>query len=161
MLATSTTKSDAADTVSFATFRIVGDRLMPSEITGILQTPPTTAYQKGEKVKFGPRSPETVGKTGMWFVSTDKIVSSPRLEDHLGYIFRMLFMPGGDVLRLAAFLDLIKKKNLKAHLTVFWHGPAHAKKPSLPPAVEELLKVIPADIEVDFDTDEEPARRKG
>jgi Domain of unknown function (DUF4279) len=150
-----------SDTVSFATFRVAGDRLVPDEITSILQTAPTSAYQKGAKVKFGARSPETAGKTGMWFLSTDRIVSSPNLEDHLRYIFPTVFMPGGDVLRFAAFHDLLKKKSLKAHLTIFWHGPSRGKKPSLPPSFEAMLKAIPADIEVDFDTDEEPAKRRG
>jgi len=68
----SMTKSDAADSVSFATFRVAGGRLAPQEITGPLQTPPTAAYRKGEKIKLEARSPETVGKTGMWFLSTDE-----------------------------------------------------------------------------------------
>lgn len=154
MSATSSTKSDAASAVSFATFRVAGDQLVPSEITTLLQARPTAAYRKGEKVKLGPRSPETTGRTGVWFVSTDEVVSGNNLDDHLGYILRMLFMPSGDAARLFAFRDLLKKKNLKAHLTVFWHGRAGSKKPVLSPSVEALLKVLPADIQVDFDTDE-------
>lgn len=149
MLATSSMKSEPV--VRFATFRVAGDKLVPDEITAILQTSPTTAYQKGEKVRFGPRSPETVGKTGVWFLSTDKVVLSQSLDDHLRYILKLAFFPGGDPLRTGMFRDVLKKKNLKAHLTIFVHG---GKRPTLPPSFEAMLKTLPADVQIDFDTDE-------
>lgn len=149
MLATSTTKSEPI--VRFATFRVAGDRLLPDEITAVLQTPPTIAYQKGEKVKFGPRSPETTSKTGVWFLSTDKVVPSQNLDDHLRYIWKMAFVPGGDPLRSLIFRDILKKRNLKAHLTIFIHG---GKKPALHPSFEAMLKTLPMDVQIDFDSDE-------
>jgi len=160
MSATSTTKSDAADVISFATFRITGDRLVPSEITNLLEIAPTVAYQKGEKIKFGPRSPESTGKTGIWYLSTDHIVSSSLLDDHLRYIFKAVVLPAGDALRFPKLHNLLRRKNLKAHLTIFWHGPPKAKKPPIPPMFAGIFGMLPADIQVDFDTDDEaPAKR--
>ncbi|MGH9352690.1 MAG: DUF4279 domain-containing protein [Terriglobia bacterium] len=149
MLAISSTKSEPV--VRFATFRVEGERLVPDEITALLQTPPTTAYQKGEKVKFSPRSPKTIAKTGVWFLSTDKVVRSHVLDDHLRYVFRLAFFPGGDPLRVSSFRDLLKKQGLRAHLTIFAHG---GSKPSLHPSLEAMLKTIPADVQIDFDSDE-------
>jgi len=74
----------------------------------------------------------------------------------------MVFLPAGDALRVSALHELLKKKNLKAHLTVFWHGPHRARKPIVSPVIEAMFRTLPADIQVDFDTDEEPqARRRG
>jgi len=50
-----------------------------------------------------------------------------------------------------SFHDLLKKKNLKAHLTIFVHG---GKKPVLPPSLEAMLKTLPMDVQIDFDAGE-------
>jgi hypothetical protein len=42
--------------------------------------------------------------------------------------------------------------------TCFWHGLANVRKPSIPCSVTDLLKLIPAEIETDFDVDERPSR---
>jgi hypothetical protein len=52
----------------------------------------------------------------------------------------------------------VRRKSLQVSLSCFWHGPANAKKPSVPRSITELLKLIPADIETDFDTDEQSGR---
>jgi hypothetical protein len=113
------------------------------------------AYQKGEKIKFGPRSPETIAKTGVWYLSTDKVIQSPHLDDHLRYIFRLAFLPGGDPISSLSFRNLLKKKNLRVHLTIFAHG---GKKPSLHPSFEAMLKTVPVDVQIDFDADEQRYR---
>jgi hypothetical protein len=49
---------------------------------------------------------------------------------------------------------LTKNKLLHADLHCFWHGRAGTKKPSIPRLITEVMKVPPATIETDFDTDE-------
>jgi hypothetical protein len=71
---TSSTKSKAAEPVrAFATLRVSGDDLVPSEITKIIKIIPTKAYAKGEHYSGGPRSPGLIGRTGVWFFATDGV----------------------------------------------------------------------------------------
>jgi hypothetical protein len=73
---TSSTKSRGTEPVStFATLRISGDDLVPIEITKIIKIRPTKAYAKGEHYSGGPRSPDLIGRTGVWFFATDGVVA--------------------------------------------------------------------------------------
>jgi hypothetical protein len=47
----------------------------------------------------------------------------------------------------------MKKKALEAHVTCFWHGKMGARKPPIPQIVTEILNLLPADIQTDFDAD--------
>src|SRR5580698_3957562 len=111
MSETSTTKFEAAEAESaFLTFRVTGDKLTPAEITKILRVPPVSAYSKGEKYSAGPRSMDLVGKTCVWYLSTDILVASNQLVDHLGVLLRILSSPHDNVLPIAALHALMKKK---------------------------------------------------
>jgi hypothetical protein len=148
-------KSDPQDAVrTFATFRIAGDRLEPDAITKILRVIPTRAYAKGQSYSGGSRSPNLVGKTGVWYLSTDQVLASRRLDQHLGLLAWMLVPGVANILPLTDLIHLIRRKNLKATVTCFWNGPFGTKKPSVPRSFIEMLKLIPAEIETDFDTDE-------
>src|ERR1700680_2342945 len=84
-------KSSQDDTVrAFATFRVVGDDLIPSEITDILRLFPTKSYAKGGKHDAGRRAGQIIGKTGVWYLATDRIVASNRLVDHLLFLVSVL-----------------------------------------------------------------------
>jgi hypothetical protein len=155
-LGTSTTKSDALK--AYATFRIAGDTLAPDQITRILRVPPTTAYTKGQKYYGGPRSPELVGRTGIWYLATDKMLASNNLDEHLGLLANILL--DDDFKPFLQLKDILKRKGWTAHASCFWYGRAGAKKPVIPEVVPEMLKVLPADLELDFDTDEDTGRRK-
>lgn len=73
---------------TFATFRISGDNLVPDEITKLLNIKPTLAYAKGMRYRRGPRSPELVGRTGVWYFSTDQLKSS-HLEEHVTWLLKI------------------------------------------------------------------------
>jgi hypothetical protein len=157
-------KSDRVRT--FATFRIVGDRLEPDQITNFLKIRPTQAYAKGEQYTAGPRSANLLGRTGVWYLSTDQFVASSDLNDHLNYLLRALQLGGRrsdratDGAQLTAnLLDLrrlMDEKALRAVVTCFWYGPAGVRKPSIPRGTAEVFNLIDADIETDFDADESP-----
>jgi hypothetical protein len=157
--ATSTTRSPTTEPVkAFATLRVSGDNLVPSEITKLIKILPTKAYAKGEHYSSGPRSPDLIGRTGVWFFATDGVVAGNNLADHLAFLARLLLPGSGEAGPLPRLQQLSRRKSLRISVSCFWHGPAGARKPSIPRSVTDLLKLIPAEIETDFDVDERPNR---
>jgi hypothetical protein len=55
---------------------------------------------------------------------------------------------------------LAHQKTITADLACFWHGGFGEKKPSIPKAVTEVMKLLPADLEVDFGTDSGESERQ-
>jgi Domain of unknown function (DUF4279) len=156
---TSSTKSKAAEPVrAFATLRVSGDDLVPSEITKIIKIIPTKAYAKGEHYSGGPRSPGLIGRTGVWFFATDGVVAGNNLTDHLAFLARLLLPGSGEAGPLPRLQQVLQRRSLRASVSCFWHGSADAKKPSIPRSITDLLKMIPAEIEIDFDVGDRPKR---
>jgi hypothetical protein len=154
-------RSDPAGLVkTFATLRVVGDRLVPAEVTRILKIVPTRAYAKGETYKGGERTGDLVGKTGVWYFATDRIVASNDLADHLIFLANLLGGSSPEAVPLTRLHALLKKKSLRAVVSCFWYGGAGAKPPVVPRAIVEFLRLLPAEIETDFDADEEPEARR-
>jgi hypothetical protein len=120
--ATSTTKSESGSR-AFATLRLAGDALDPDEISRVIKEQPTRAYRKGEKYRTGPHGPEIVGKTGVWYFSTRRKISSRDLSDHLEALVRLVSPFADDGKRLRQLRDIMERENLKAHVTCFWRGP--------------------------------------
>src|SRR5216683_8335840 len=91
-LATSTTKTDATtDRKAFVTLRFAGDDLDPREISAVLPVAPTRAHRKGEEFFAGPHAGKLRGRTGIWFLATDKLVPSDDLGDHLRFVHDLLY----------------------------------------------------------------------
>ncbi|GEM_PF-2816814 len=155
----SSTKSEAVGTVkTYATLRVSGDRLAPERITRILKVVPTGAYRKGGTYAAGPRNANLIGRTGLWYFSTDGFVASDNLEDHLYYLLGLLIPGRTDAAPLTALRKLIEREALRGDVTCFWHGRHGAKPPAVPRNVAATLRLLPAEVETDFDTDEtEPA----
>ena len=157
--ATSSTRSQTTEPVrAFATLRVSGDDLVPNEITKIIKILPTKAYAKGEHYSGGPRSPDLVGRTGVWYFATDGVVAGNNLNDHLAFLARLLLPGSGEAGPLPRLQHLLRRRTLRVSLTCFWHGPAGTRKPSIPRSFTDLLKLIPAEIETDFDVDERPSQ---
>lgn len=150
--ATSITKSEHRGR-AFATLRFAGDALDPDEISRIIKEQPTRAYRKGQRYRTGPHGPEIIGKTGVWYFSTRRSVSSKDLSDHLEALVRLVSPFADDGKRMRELRNLMEREDLKAHVTCFWRGPRGADEPSIPTVVAEPLCQIPADIEVDFATE--------
>lgn len=138
---------------AFATLRFAGDALDPEEISRLLDISPTHAYRKGESFSPGPRTPRVVGRTGVWYLSTDRAVSSPALADHLHYLVRLLMPEPDSDGRLRRLHELMRRARLEAHVTCFWRGGKGEPEPPIPPDVAEIFGRLPADIETDFGTD--------
>jgi hypothetical protein len=149
---------------TFATLRIVGDDLIPEQVTKFLKLVPTVSYAKGEYYSAGKRGGQVLGRTGLWYLSTDGIVASGDLNDHLHYILSSLL--GGarhtsnnaaiftaNVLQFKKFVD---RQSLKIVITCFWYGQIGSKRPVVRRIFKEIFDFIGAEMELDFDTDEPP-----
>jgi hypothetical protein len=151
-LATSTTKSETDGTVkAYATLRFAGDELEPRVISDVLGVVPTRGYRKGERYFAGPRTGELTGRTGIWLLSTEHVVCGSDIDRHLSYLVKLIFED--EPSRAAELHGLIARRDLKAHVSCFWHGRAGARPPAIPASVVEAFKQLPAEIEPDFDTD--------
>src|SRR5262249_41079008 len=73
-LATSTMKTEAeVDRRAFVTLRFAGDDLDPGEIAAVLPIAPTRAHRKGEEFFAGAHAGKLRGRTGIWFLATDRL----------------------------------------------------------------------------------------
>lgn len=158
---TSVPRSEQDTRKTYASFRVIGDNLVPEQITRILKVVPTTAYAKGERFQSTADQKERTGRTGVWLLSTAGIVASDNLHDHLAYLLGVLIPGRQDARPLAQLHNLLaQQKGLHADLACFWHGRHGAKKPSIPKFVSDMLKLIPAELEIDFATDSAEAQRQ-
>src|SRR5512147_1466742 len=96
------------DHKAFVTLRFAGDDLDPAKISAILPITPTRAHRKGETFFAGPHAGDLRGRTGIWFLSTDKHVPSDDLADHLEFMRTLLHPTRGDNSRIAALCDVLK-----------------------------------------------------
>ena len=133
LLAISSTKIDPrADRKAFVTLRFAGDDLDPAKISVILPIAPTRAHRKGETFLAGPRAGPLRGRTGIWFLSTDKHVVSDDLGDHLEFVRTLLYPQLGDSSRIIALCDVLKHAQCRARITCFWRGDAGEVEPHIP-----------------------------
>ena len=151
--ATSTMKSD--DKVrAFATLRFAGDELDPDEISRVVNEQPTRAYRKGQTYRPGRYGPDVTGRTGVWYFSTRKKITSKDLSDHFNALERLIAPFGDQNRRLDALRDIMNRRNLQAHVTFFWRGPPGAQRPTIPLIAAAALSRLPADIEPDVETED-------
>jgi hypothetical protein len=117
-LGTSTIASKADGAVkAYAILRFAGDELEPSEISDILGVGATLAYRKGETYLAGPHAGVITGRTGIWLLSTDAVVSGCDLDRHISYLFKLILEDDGD--RSASLHQLIADRRLRAMSRVF------------------------------------------
>jgi hypothetical protein len=138
---------------TFATLRFVGDALEPEEISNIIKAKPRRAHKKGGVYRPGPQSPEVTSKTGIWYFSTRKKIRSSDLADHINALEMLVCSPAYQDDRLGELYDIMKRRKLQAHATLFWHGPPGAQPPAIPPSATASLRRLPADIQEDFATE--------
>jgi len=144
-------KSDSGTLSTNAGLRFMGDRLEPQRVTALLGTEPTVAYRKGEIARPGTRY-KFRGRTGLWWVSSSRRVSSTDLKDHLGYLIGILF-PDGKPDLVEPLRLLMAEDGLKADVDCFWYGEHGAQPPEIPDYIRQLFARLPAPIETDYDTD--------
>jgi hypothetical protein len=146
---TSTTKSDN-NIRAFATLRFVGDELDPDEISSAIKEQPTKATRKGQAYRSGPYGPDVTGRTGVWYYSTKRKIPSNELADHLSALDRLIAPFGDQGNRLNELREIMDRRNLQAHVSLFWRGPPGIEHPSVSSVTTAALRRLPADIEPDF-----------
>ena len=114
------------------TLRFAGDDLDPDEISAVLPVKPTRAHRKGEEFFAGPRAGNLRGRTGMWFLATDKLVPSDDLQDHLAFVQKLLSPRPGDTSRIAKLREILERTHSRAHVTCFWRGEPGEPAPQIP-----------------------------
>lgn len=150
-LATSSTKTETrTDRKAFVTLRFAGDDLDPAEISAILPIEPTRAHRKDEEFFAGPHAGNLRGRTGIWFLATDKLVPSDDLSDHLAFVQKLLDAGPVDCARVAALREILDRTHSRAHITCFWHGDPGELAPQIPDRFRSVVKPLAADIETVF-----------
>ena len=152
-MATSTTKTEAqADRKAFVTLRFAGDELDPRDISAILPVKPTRAHKKGQEFFAGPHAGKMRGRTGIWFLATDKLVDSDDLADHLRLVQTLLYPKPSDDHRVSKLREVLRRTHSHAHVTCFWHGEPGEAAPQIPAHFKSAIKPLAAEIETDFAT---------
>lgn len=146
----STTKIDGdANGKAFATLRFAGHDLDSDDIAAILPVRPTRSLRKGEEFFAGPRAGTLRGRTGVWFLSTDALMQSDDLTDHLR-LLACLLSPLDDGQRAERLRSILRRAHARAHVTCFWHGGPGESAPQIPDWFESAVRPLAADIETDF-----------
>lgn len=154
---TSTTKTEVgADGKAFVTLRFAGDDLDPAEISVVLPVEPTRAHRKGEEFFAGPRAGHLRGRTGIWFLATDKLVPGDDLQDHLAFVQKLLSPTPGDISPIAKLRDILERTHSAAHVTCFWRGEPGEPAPQIPDNFKSTIEPLAADIEADFGIPKHP-----
>ena len=65
-------------------------------------------------ILLGPRTPRSVGRTGVWFLSTDGLAMSKDLAYNLRFLARLLLPEPGGERRLAAIRELMRREDVEA-----------------------------------------------
>ena len=150
-LETSMTKTELnANGKAFVTLRFAGDDLDPDEISAVLPVKPTRAHRKGKEFFAGPRAGNLHGRTGIWFLVTDKLVPSDNLQDHLAFVQKLLSPTPGDTSRISKLRAVLNRTHSLAHVTCFWHGDPGETAPQIPGRFKSAIEPLAADIETDF-----------
>lgn len=147
-----TNTTDALPQV-FATLRFAGDNLDPQEIRAVLPIPPRRAHRKGELYYSGKRAGYLPGRTGIWYLTTDRFTDSRNLTDHLAILQGWLRPAPNDNQRLMHLRDIMGRMGAKASFSVFWYGRANDAPPEIPGEFARLASELGADIETDYHTE--------
>ena len=138
------------DRKAFVTLRFAGDDLDPRDILAILPIKPTRAHRKGEAFFAGPNAGNLRGRTGIWFLATDKLVTSDDLGDHLRFVQKLLYPEPGDDRRISRLRKVLERAHSRAHVTCFWRGDPGETAPKIPAQFKSAIAPLAADIETDF-----------
>jgi hypothetical protein len=156
-LETSTTNTEVkADGKAVVTLRFAGDDLDPDEISPLLPVEPTRAHRKGQEFFAGPRAGNLRGRTGLWFLATDKLVPGDDLQDHLAFVQRLLYPFPGDNSRIAKLHGILERTRSAAHVTCFWRGEPGEPAPQIADRFRSAIRPLAAGIETDFAASEKP-----
>lgn len=126
---------------TFAELRIYGHDLDPEEITATLGLQPTTSQKRGE-LKTGRFSTRTT-PIGGWFLSSEGVIHSKDVRDHLAWLLRLI-APKSDQLRL-----LQDRDDTRMSVDCIWWSAHATGGPALWP--EQMRVLSELNLECSFD----------
>jgi hypothetical protein len=95
---------------TYASFRIVGNNLVPEDINGLLDISPHKSFRKGDK--HGDKS----WPHGYWGLTTKDHVDSTVLEVHIAWLLDLLEPNSSNLTKI------VQKENFKADIFCFWES---------------------------------------
>jgi hypothetical protein len=149
----------AARGKSFVTLRFTGDDLDPAEISRVLPVEPTRAHRKDEEFFAGAHAGNLRGRTGTWFLATDKLVPGDDLHDHLAFVQKLLYPSPDDNSRIVKLRAVLERVHSRAHVTCFWRGDPGETPPQIPDWFKSDVAPLAAEIETDFGRPTESGHR--
>jgi Domain of unknown function (DUF4279) len=139
-----------ADRRAFVTLRFAGDDLDPNEISAVLPVAPSRAHRKGEEFFAGPHAGKLRGRTGIWFLATDRLLPSDHLDDHFAFVEKLLYPKAGDDSGIRKLREIMERTHSRAHFTCFWRGERGEPIPEVAVSLKSAIQSLNADIETDF-----------
>jgi hypothetical protein len=140
-----------------ASFRVFGPALDPLDVTLALQLPPDYSHRVGEprfqRSRDGTPSVVSVFKIGLWSMSSEQWVNSPRLAIHLEWLLVQL---EPRISEIASF----RRDGIQMDFYCYSMGSA-IEPPSLPQLIRSRADALGVSIEIDHDRidDPEPGQR--
>lgn len=100
----------------------------------------------------GRHAGEIQGRTGMWFLATDKFVHSDDLAVHLRFLQDLLYPTPGDDMRLMKLRDVLGRTHSQTRITCFWYGDPGETPPVVPPGFLSAVAPLAPEVEMEFET---------
>jgi len=131
---------------AYASVRFSADKLDPLTVTLALRLPPDHTHRDGEtrlrRVRSGQVKQYAPYRGGMWSMSSEKWVQSPRLAVHIEWLLREL-EPKTDAVRS------LLADGIEADFFCFSSG-STATPPSLPRAIRDRAAALGIEIVIDY-----------
>ena len=132
-------------TRAFASVRLYGDDLDPLDVTLSLRLPPNHTHRNGEpqltRTKSGKVLEYAPYRQGMWQMSSEKWIQSPRLSVHIDWLLSQL-EPKADAIRT------LLERGVRGDIFSFSEGPTK-HSPSLPKELRERANALGLEILID------------
>lgn len=126
---------------TYATFRLLGDLLNPSDITSRLGITPSKAFAKGETWdKTGIRQ----CTTGIWKLSSKDELMTTNLERHLVFLLNRLEPVTLEIIKIADELSL------ETDFFCYWLSATGHGGPEFSPGVLRRISNLNASLNLDF-----------
>ena len=116
----------------------------------MLPVAPTRAHRNGEEFFAGPHVGKLRGRTGIWFLATDRLVPSDHLDDHFAFVEKLLYPKAGDDSGIRKLREILERTHSRAHFTCFWRGERGEPIPEVAVSLKSAAQSLNADIETDF-----------
>ncbi len=128
--------------LAHATFRVVGDRLEPDDVTRALGLQPSQALRSGQLVP----TPSQIRRQelGVWLLKSEGHIASTSLERHLNYLLDLI-EPGAAALR-----ELQASQGVTADFFCFWMSATGHGGPVFSAEVLQRVALVGAELGIDF-----------